>query len=142
MTPEQTNLLLAAAAAVLTMVAVIIASNTLTYMRRRDLELDTRNGWIEIHKAMINLRVQREFVMLRDKLPHYNADAVHDEVKDYTLASAQLRGQLDRLNDDELLVKISEFLNANQWTQQWQRPEFLPPYDTFVHEVALKARPE
>jgi hypothetical protein len=141
MTTEQLNLLLASAAVVLTLAAVIIALNTLGYMRDRDLEMDTRNGWVEIHKAMINLRVQREFVMLRERLPYFSGDSEQAEVKDYTLAAAQLRAQLDRLNDDELILKLAEFLDANVLTAQWQSTAYAPAFDDFVHKVALKSRP-
>jgi hypothetical protein len=141
LTPEQTNLLLAAAAAVLTMVAVIIASNTLTYMRGRDLELDTRNGWIEIHKAMVNLRVEREFYMARLDLTYHSPDAEQKQIESYVLAQAQLRAQLNRVNLDELVMKLADFLDANFLTSEWQKPEYVPAFDELAHKVALRARP-
>src|ERR1700690_4193321 len=57
------SVLFAALAVLFGYLAWRIGKFTLTYMRGRDLELDTRNGWIEIHKAMLNLRVYREFIM-------------------------------------------------------------------------------
>jgi hypothetical protein len=110
---EHLNLLLAALTVLLAVLATAVAIQTLTYMRRRDLELDTRNGWIEIHKAMVKVRVQRSFVMMQwTQMGAYvqGAPNLYEErVKDYTLAAAQLRGQLDRLNDDSLIVELGAF---------------------------------
>jgi hypothetical protein len=52
--------------------AFVVAMNTLEYMRGRDLELGLRNGWIEIHKAMVELRVRRELVLLQNKMAQYS----------------------------------------------------------------------
>lgn len=145
MTTEQLNLCLAAAAVVLTFLAVVVALNTLSYMRGRDLEIDTRSGWVEIHKAMINLRVQRELVLLQNRVESYgltspiSPDAL---ITDYTLASAQLRAQLDRLNDDPLIIELAAFLDENKLTSEWQTNEFVAAFDKFVHKVALKSRPK
>jgi hypothetical protein len=116
-------------------------------MRGRDLELDTRNGWIEIHKAMINLRVQRALVMLQNSaLDAYimtgSPNAAEGPIRDYTLAAAQLRAQLDRLNDDPLIVAIADFLDRNILTAQWQTSEYETRFDAFVHSVAMKSRPK
>jgi len=134
---EHLNLILAVSTVILAILAVAIAFLTLSYMRGRDLEVDTRSGWIEIHKAMINLRVQRAFVMLQ-----LGALGGGENVKGYTLASAQLRAQLDRLNDDPLVVAIAEFLDNNILATQWQTPQFEKEFDAFVHKVAFKARPD
>ncbi len=116
---------------------------TLTYMRGRDLELDTRNGWIEIHKAMVNLRVRRELIMLPGKMAAFGVSAPTQPgvIADYTLAAAQLRAQLDRLNDDPLIVELANFLDENKLTAQWQADEYAPKFDAFVHGVAIKSRP-
>jgi hypothetical protein len=94
MTTENLNLCLAGAAIGLTFLAFVVALKTLDYMRNRDLEMDTRSGWIEIHKAMINLRVQREFILLPNKMAAVGVPApisAASSIKDYTLAAAQLR---------------------------------------------------
>ena len=69
-----------------------IATITLTYMRGRDLELDNRNGWIEVHKAMVNLRVRREIIMLQQGIlaPYLAHDpaSAQERVQEYTMASA------------------------------------------------------
>jgi len=126
--------------------AFVISLITLTYMRGRDLEVDTRNGWIEIHKAMVNLRVQRMLVMLPAAMmaafgvtaPVNSADSI----KDYTLGAAQLRGQLDRLNDDPLVVEIGNFLDANKATTDWQTAKYETDFDAFAKRVAAKSRPK
>jgi hypothetical protein len=152
MSTEKLNLWLAAAATLLTAVAVVltgvalkVASKTLNYMRGRDLEVDTRTGWIEIHKAMVNLRVQRSFVMLaQSAMGAYLAggpNQAEERIRSYTLAAAQLRGQLDRLNDDPLVVEVAEFLDENISTTQWQTAEYEKAFDAFVHKVAFKSRP-
>jgi hypothetical protein len=138
------TLLFAALSVLFAVLAWHIAKITLTYMRVRDLELDNRNGWIEVHKSMINLRVQREYVLLPAKMaalgippPIQSADGL----KDFTLAYAQLRSQLDRLNDDPLIVELMSFLDDNRLTAQWQAEGFPGKFDAFVHQVAFKSRP-
>jgi len=153
MSAENLNLVLAGAATLLTAVAAVltgialkVAIKTLKYMRGRDLEVDTRTGWIEIHKAMVNLRVQRSFVMLaQGAMGAYLAggpNQAEERIKSYTLAAAQLRAQLDRLNDDPLIVEVAEFLDGNVLTKQWQTVEYEKSFDRFVHKVALKSRPK
>jgi hypothetical protein len=132
------NLLLAGLTLSLAWVTFKLAKQTLSYTKTRDLELDTRNGWIEIHKAMVNLRVQRAFVMLPSPL----GGNTNEVITNYTLATSQLRGQLDRLNDDPLLIQVSDFLNDNFLTKDWQTERFEKQFDAFVHQVALKSRPK
>jgi hypothetical protein len=113
-------------------------------MRGRDLEVDTRNDWIEIHKAMINLRVQRSLVLSSPRGSYVSGSGpnpLQERINDYTLAAAQLQGQLDRLNDDPLLVELSTFLSKNSQMDQWQTKEYEMQFDEFVHRVALKSRP-
>jgi hypothetical protein len=139
------TLLFAALAVLFGALAWRIAKITLTYMRGRDLELDTRNGWIEIHKAMVNLRVQRSLVMLQGSAlgAHTSSgpNQAEERIRDYTLATAQLRGQLDRLNDDPLVEALSTFLNENNLTAQWQTQEYETKFDEFSESVAMKSRP-
>ena len=61
--------------------------------------------------------------------------------RDYILATAQLRGQLDRLNDDPLILDLSTFLEQNKLIEQWQTDEYQNKFDAFAHRVALKSRP-
>lgn len=144
MSNETLTLLLAGLTVLLAIIAIVVARETLSYMRGRDLEVDTRNGWIEIHKAMINLRVERALIILPGQMGAYMPGAsipLEERVKGYTFASAQLRGQLDRLNDEPLVEEISEFLNDNILTEQWQKPEFQTAFDAFAQRVAMKSRP-
>jgi hypothetical protein len=145
MSNETLTLLLGGLTILLAIIAVVIAERTLSYMRGRDLEVDTRNGWIEIHKAMITLRANRAFVMMQwGQMGSYMQgvpNLYEERVKDYTLATAQLRGQLDRLNDDPLLIQISDFLEANILTKDWQKAEYETAFDVFAHQVAKKSRP-
>jgi hypothetical protein len=137
------SVLFAAVAVLFGYLAWRIGKFTLTYMRGRDLELDTRNGWIEIHKAMVNLRVQRMLVMLPGVMATLGVPAPiksADSIKDYTLGAAQLRGQLDRLNDDPLIVAIAKFLDENKATPNWQTAKYETDFDAFARDVAMKSR--
>jgi hypothetical protein len=119
---------------------------TLTYMRGRDLEMDTRNGWIEIHKAMVNLRVQRALVLMqRGAMGAYSSGSPNqfeERERDYILATAQLRGQLDRLNDDPLILELATFLDGNKLMDQWQTDDYEAKFDAFAQSVAMKSRPK
>jgi hypothetical protein len=145
MNTENLNLLLAAGTVFLAILAVIVAVQTLSYMRDRDLEVDTRNGWIEIHKAMINLRVQRTLVMAqRGQMGAYaqgTPNQFEERMRDYILATAQLRGQLDRLNDDPLIIELATFLDDNKLMEQWQTDAYEKKFDEYAHRVAMKSRP-
>jgi hypothetical protein len=146
MSTENLNLLLATVTVVLAILAVVVAFQTLRYMRGRDSEVDTRTGWIEIHKAMINLRVQRAFVMSqRGAMGAYSSGSPNpfeERHRDYVLATAQLRGQLDRLNDDPLIVELAGFLDENKSMEQWQTDDYENKFDAFAKKVALKSRPK
>jgi hypothetical protein len=65
---------------------------------------------------MINLRTQRAFVMF----PSPFGGNANEVITNYTMARSQILGRLDRLNDDSLLIQMSEFLNANLETKYWQ----------------------
>lgn len=138
------TLLFAALSVLFAILAWRISRITLTYMRGRDLELDTRSGWIEIHKAMLNLRVHRDYVMLPSKMAQRGImlPTQQDSLRCYALGVVQLRGQLDRLNDDPLIVKLAEFLDVNQLAAQWQSDDYQRDFDAFVHDVAMKSRPK
>jgi hypothetical protein len=145
MSTEDRNLWLAGATVLLTILAVVVAIGTLRYMRGRDSEVDIRTGWIEIHKAMVNLRVQRAFVMSqKGAMGAYTSGSPNpfeERQRDYVLATAQLRGQLDRLNDEPLIIELSAFLDNNKLMEQWQTDEYEKQFDAFAHKVALKSRP-
>ena len=144
---ETLNILLALLTLSLAWVTYKLGQRSLSYMKDRDFELDTRNGWIEIHKAMVNLRAHRSFVMLPSVMGPLGAYGpfggknTDEVIANYTLANSQLIGQLDRLNDDPLLLEISEFLSANLLSKDWQTEEFANQFDSFKAQVALKARP-
>lgn len=122
-----------------------VSTITLTYMRTRDLELDTRNGWIEIHKAMANLRVQRDLVLMQRGAMGANSSGspnqFEERERDYILGTAQLRGQLDRLNDDPLIVELAAFLDNNKLMDQWQTEDYEAKFDAFAHSIAMKSPP-
>jgi hypothetical protein len=144
MSPEQLSLWVAAAAVILTALAVVIGVKTLSYMCDRDLEVDSRSGWIEIHKAMVNVRVYRQLILLQGQLGMVRSNnpiSSEQREKEYVLAVAQLRAQLDRLNDDPLIIALAEFLDQNKLTAQWQAESFAVAFDAFVHKVGFKARP-
>jgi hypothetical protein len=133
-TTEHLTLSIAGLTVLLAILAVVVALQTLSYMRGRDFEVDTRSGWIEIHKAMINLRVHRSLIMLQGgAYSSAGSNAGEERIRDYTLASAQLRAQLDRLNDDPLVVAIAEFLDSNILAAQWQTLQFEKGFDAFLH---------
>jgi hypothetical protein len=140
------NLLFAGLAVLFGFLAYQVGKITLTYMRGRDLELDNRNGWIELHKAMVNLRVERTFVLAqRGARGGYSSSAPNpfeERKRDYDLATAQLRGQLDRLNDDPLIVDLAAFLEDNQDMEKWQTDDYEKKFDEFAHSVAMKSRPK
>jgi predicted NACHT family NTPase len=145
-TTQQLNLWIAGGAVLLTFITMIVAFQTLRYMRGRDADVDIRTGWIEIHKAMINLRVQREFVKLARGAMGAHASGSPNQfegrIRDVTLATAQLRAQLDRLNDDRLIVDLANFLDENKLTEKWQTDEYERAYDAFAQKVALNSRPK
>jgi hypothetical protein len=134
----------------LSIIAVLVALlafwwsvRTFNYMRERDLVTDTRTGWIEVHKAMVSLNVERALVMSEPGGgygPTENPQV--QRVRDYTLASAQLRGQLDRLNDDPLVVELALFLDDHKLEAQWQTAEYENAFNSLAQEVALKSRPK
>jgi hypothetical protein len=129
------TLLLAALTLFLAWVAYKLSERTLSYMKDRDLELDTRNGWIEIHKAMIALRTHGALVMLPSAIGAYGPLTDPGEaITNYTTARSQLLGQLDRLNDDPLLVQISEFMNAHLLSRDWQTKAFEDQFDAFAKQ--------
>jgi hypothetical protein len=123
-----------------------VAKVTLTYTRGRDLELDTRSGWIDIHKAMVNLREQRRFVMSKlgqTGTPVNGTPPLVVEIqRDYIFAAAQLFGQLDRLNDEPLIVELAKFLGQNKLASEWQTDKYATDFDAFAHRVALQSRPK
>jgi hypothetical protein len=144
MTTETLNLLLACVTVLLAFLATLIAFQTLKYMRGRDAEVDTRNAWIEVHKAMINLRVEWTFVMFQvGQMGSYSSGATNPYdagVREYTLARAQLRGQLDRVNEsDPLIINLANFLDENLLTARWQTEQYQTTFDGFVHKVAAKS---
>jgi hypothetical protein len=112
----------------LTLIAVAVAISTVAYMRYRDWQVDTRNRWIEIHRAMINLRAQREFVLKeRSQMGAYSTSSPNlfeERQRDYALATEQLRAQLDRLNDDPLLATIDKFLEDHKDMNQWETDDY------------------
>ena len=136
------NILLASLTLLLAWVAFKLSHRTLSYMKDRDLELDTRNGWIEIHKAMVALRTHGAVIRVGSAGAYGPLSNAADAITNFTLARSQLIGQLDRLNDDPLLVEISEFLLSNLLSNDWQTTAFEERFDAFAKQVALKARPK
>ena len=137
------NILLATLTLFMAWVAFKLSQRTLSYTKDRDLEIDTRNGWIEIHKAMVTLRTHAAFIRVGNATGGYGPlTNAADAITNFTLARSQLIGQLERLNDDPLLVEISEFLLSNLLSKEWQTTTFEERFDAFAKQIALKARPK
>src|SRR5436190_3506372 len=114
-------------------------------MQRHDSETDKRGGWTEIHKALVKRRAQRWFVFAqRGAMGAYGQgpNQFEERKRDHDLATAQLRGHLDRLNDDPLLAEIGRFLDGNKVIEQWETDEYEKAFDGFAHKIAMKSRPK
>ena len=87
------------------MVGLFVSWLQLRYVRLRDKNLDTRNGWTDMHKAMLAFRFKREMLN--------QSPGVYPEIRDAMVAVSEslhnLRGQLDRMPDSPLVEQISEF---------------------------------
>jgi hypothetical protein len=117
----------------LAVVATIIGALQLCYSRKRDRAVDRRNDWEKVHKAMIDFRLHRELLnTLVGKMP---GELIHDAY----ISLHQLKGQLDRV-DDPLVGDIIDYLDQNWDPKKWRSPEFLPEYDKFAKQAALRSR--
>lgn len=145
MSTENLNLMLAALTVLLAIFAVAIAWGTLKYMRNHNLRIETRNGWIELHKSMVNLQVHRKLALIQIMEPEAHPGggpwSYVDLQKPFSLAAAQLRGQLDRLNEDPLIVEIVQFLDEKEPIARWQMPGYGASLEVFSDKVAQKCRP-
>jgi len=138
--------MLAALTVLLAIIAVAIAWGTLTYMRSHDLKIETRNGWIELHKSMVNLQVHRKIALIQIMEPEAHPGggpwSYVDLQKPFSLAAAQLRGQLDRLNEDPLIAEIAQFLDEKEPLARWQMPGYGARLEALSDSVAQKCRPK
>jgi hypothetical protein len=143
MSTDKLNLIVAVAAAVFALVALVISFWTLRYMRGRDHEVDTRAGWAEIHKAMVAERVQRAYYLIArqegDDSPLSNQEL--ERFREHDLANEQLRGQLERVNDDPLVETLKELLLANRTIDSLRSSGFTKTFNEIFQKVAIKARP-
>ncbi|MGD0545156.1 MAG: hypothetical protein ABSB65_12165 [Candidatus Acidiferrales bacterium] len=125
----------------ISVVALMVSWQALEYARFRDRELDKRNEWIEIHKAIINLRVYRSFALSPLDSEVWDIQAAINEsrnrVRDYVLAHAHLRAQLERVHHDPLIKKLASFLDCDN---KWREPDFEATLDRFGEEIAKKSR--
>ncbi len=125
----------------ISVLALLISWRALSYARFRDREFDERNGWIQIHKAIINVRVYRNFAIPSVDKDVYDIQAAlndrRNRVRDYALAHAQLRAELERVGDDPLIKRLAAFLDSDN---QWQEPNFETTLDSLGQEVAMKSR--
>jgi hypothetical protein len=123
------------------LLALFVAWQALSYARFRDRELDKRNEWIQIHKAIVNVRVYRSFAVSPLDTEVWDIPAALNEsrsrVRDYVLAHSQLRAELERVGDDPLITKLAAFLDSDN---QWREPDFETTLDSLSQEVALKSR--
>jgi hypothetical protein len=147
MSTENLNLMLAGLIVLLAIIAVVIAWGTLRYMRSHDLKIETRNGWIELHKSMVNLQVHRKIALIQIMEPEAHPGGAGlglnvDLQKPFSLAAAQLRGQLDRLNEDPLIVEIAQFLDEKEPLARWQMPGYGARLEALSDNVAQKCRPK
>jgi hypothetical protein len=102
--------------------------------------------WAEVHKAMIVVKQQRLAVLAqKGQMGSYTAGSPNlfvERMRDYDLAAAQLRGELERFDDDPLATELLTFLNQNGQFTQWQTQEYEVKFDEFARRVALKSRPK
>jgi len=118
-------------------VGAIIAALQLWYSRSRDHAVDKRNDWEKIHKAIIEFRVRREF--LNNRFPGITSVEQWPSAINAYQALSQLKGQLDRVGDP-LAADIAKYLDQNWEPGKWQAPEFVPKFDEFAGQVALRSR--
>jgi hypothetical protein len=120
-------------------VGLIVSWLQLRYMKRRDHELDIRNGWVEIHKLMRTFRFKRELLNNKESLNQPNSSAFAMEALE---SLHNLKGQLDRMPDGPLVDQIADLLRKNWQSDQWRAKPFEVVFDNYARQVALLTRPE
>lgn len=123
-------------------VGAIVAYLQLRYAKRRDKAMDTRSAWTEIHKAMLEFRFRREILNNPDPRNWGNTGAEAEAAVEALEALHNLKGQLDRSPDWELVKEIADFLNENEEAERWRSPDFQKRFDEYAKTVAPKARPD
>ncbi|MGO8720961.1 MAG: hypothetical protein ACLQMO_17365 [Acidobacteriaceae bacterium] len=120
-------------------VGLIVSWLQLRYMKRRDHELDIRNGWVEIHKLMRTFRFKRELLLNKENLKQSNRSGFDMDALE---SLHNLKGQLDRMPDGPLVDQIADLLRKNWQYHQWKAKPFEAAFDQYAREVALLTRPE
>jgi hypothetical protein len=120
-------------------VGLLVSWQQYRYMKRRDREIDIRGGWTETHKLMMTFRFKREIWKLNlSTLP--NAEYVGAGLA--ALESFHnLKGQVDRLPDGELVEQIADFLHENSESEKWMSDAFEESFDGFARQVASLTQP-
>jgi hypothetical protein len=126
-------------------VSAFLTWQAMSYTRRRDSEVDARNSWVELHKAMVDVRAKRAIAMIQvgQQGAHSGSgpSSFVELQKGFALAVAQLRGQLDRLDSEPTRVEISEVLKGdNKPLAYWQSPEYEVVFESLCQKVATKSR--
>jgi hypothetical protein len=118
-------------------IGLFVSWKQLQYMQKRDEALDIRDSWTETHKLMITFRFKREQLNLPNMtypMSANNAIAASEALHD-------LKAQLDRMPDSELVKQIADFLHANEAAEDWRSQNFVEPFDEYARQAALLARP-
>jgi hypothetical protein len=123
-------------------VGLIVSWLQLRYMKRRDKDIDIRNGWTETHKLMMTFRFKRESLNLINLIYGGNGEVVRAEAQITSEALHNLKGHLDRMSDCSLVEQIAEFLHANWEAERWRSPDFEKQFDEYAKQVARLAQPK
>jgi hypothetical protein len=79
----------------------------------RDKALDARNNWEKVHKAMLDFRFLREVLNQPPVAGMGDFATVAARAVAAMEALHNLKGQLDRVPDEPLVLDIANFLNDN-----------------------------
>jgi hypothetical protein len=133
----------ASTALVIAGVGLIVSWLQYLYMKKRDRDVDIRNGWTETHKLMVTFRFKRDVWKLN--LSAFLSDSHASKYAEAGLVAMEalhnLKGQLDRLPDSPLVEQLANFLHDNWESEKWMSDEFQKPFDEYAKRVALLTQP-
>lgn len=127
---------------IVAVLTLAVAIWTVLYMYSHDAKAD----WVEIHKAMMTVRVARNAgISKRSAMGAYGVgpNAFDERKNEFETAVVQLRGQLARRDDEPLTANIRTLLDQNMQPSdpnKWLSDEFGKAFDKLAEEVAAKAR--
>lgn len=121
------------------LVGLVVSWLQYRYMKKRDRDIDIRDGWTETHKLMMAFRFKRDVWNLNlSAFPN----SKYAEAGLIALESLHdLKGQLDRMPDCPLVEQIASFLHDNWESEKWMSKEFQDPFDEYAKQVAMLTRP-